>query len=919
MMSYRIPSRQETNLCSGWTSTPPTIFSSLMFPGSLLLATSTGVLQYPLGEYANMTKCVWKLIGHSDPLSGRFQVLGIGGEPNGGDILVADMTDSKHQTLDFVDLIDHRNLSYCTVLDRAGDYSACTLVDAAISPVTNQTFLFLVLTTDTNADKHYHLMQFVGEPGQGSWEELSVISDKLPPPSQFDHFTWLTSGVQDQGQDQLTLTGISFLGTVSQSLYLWGSAVLYSEDAGRTLWWLHTFMSNSTVSQLVPSGDGAFAFLTDSQELWYGMAGTTRIVKLRPSEGWSLAESFGELQTSSHNTSTLAIFMDINSELREVLAIVANDSVQISSQTIPVVDILQHQSYLSGIQKMQTALAGTTEVGNFPITIPRPCPYASMQFEIPDTQHKSDVKMFYIRPARITYPLQVHTSYSLAVYSGMVHYLTHYKPPQQWAYSLAAINNLQNLLAAHDTVQDYYTYMYSTRNMKDVFLSLEDYQEPYSNASATRLPQHVFLDTEASFIVHVRMSLHPAHPKDTETYQHTPLDHLQLSVWVSEPTRLEVASNKTVFYHNSSVLYQITVADRGVYKQQHPPGEDLQAVSLQMQPWNAPLNCFHQEKAQGVLSTRVMLGCPLSVKVLFDSATSLPYSITKYSCRQTNPDIPCFYLTKAFRPFFKVNDLVTSTSVEYKGNYTLLLIGGGWDSLDNVEMWSQEQVEMYNPHFRNDAPAMWWPGSSVHATDRIFSQNQNVISWIWPINSPWCKLVPNLGAVPEYYLLFRFTNKGVDSSTNCEHTLQFYIRVYGDAVHYSFKIALLFATFMFGLLSAITYYICHRHDAKVWNKVVRPVTEKLDGTKTYMKRRLSIVLAPPTFKEEKAEAEEESGFHWRADEGRDTLESQANKESFATPVVPMPNIIIQPGSTMDMELSRRHRLEPLDFTRQHKT
>ncbi|XP_019636544.1 PREDICTED: LOW QUALITY PROTEIN: uncharacterized protein LOC109479115, partial [Branchiostoma belcheri] len=790
VIQFRIPSRQETSLCLGWNSTPPTIFSNLMFPGSLLLATSAGVLQYPLGEYADTTKCVWKLIGPSDLLSGRFQVLGIGAEPNEGDVLVADMTDSKHQTvpLHFVDLIDHRNLSYCAVLNSTGDYSACTLVDAAISPVTNQTFLFLVLTNDMNAEKHYHLMQFMGEPGQGTWEELSVISTKLPPASQFDHFTWLTSDVQDQGQDQLSLTGMSFLGMVSQSLYLWGSAVLYS----------------------------------------------------------------------------------------------------------------------------------TTDVDNFPITIPRHCPYSSLQFEIPDSQHKSDVKMFYTRPARITYPQQVHQSDSLAVYSGMVHYLTQYKPPQEWAYSLAAINNFQNLLAAHETVQDYYMYMYSTQNMKDVFLSLEDYQEPYNNASATHLPQHIFLDTEASFIVYVRMRLHPVHPKDTETYGHTPLDHLQLSVWVSEPTLLDVTSNKTIFHHNSSVLYQITVADRGVYKQQHPPGEKLQAVSLQMQPWNAPLNCFYQEKAQGVFSTRVMLGCPLSVKVLFDLTTSLPYSITKYSCRQANPDIPCFHLSKAFRPFFKVHDLVTSTSVEYKGNYTLLLVGGGWNSLSNVEMWSQDQIELYNPHFRDDAPAMWWPGSSVLATDRVFSQNQNVISWIWPLNSPWCQLVPNLGAVPEYYLLFRFTNKGVDDSTNCEHTLQFYIRVYGDPVHYSFKIALLFCTFVFGLLAAIMYYICHRNDAKVWNKVVRPMTIKMDNAKTYMKRRLSIVLAPPTFKGDTAEVEEkESSFHWRADEGLDA-KSEADKESFATQVIPMPNIIIQPGSTMDMELSRRHRLEPLNISHQHK-
>eukprot|EP00058_Branchiostoma_floridae_P027676 XP_002613167.1 hypothetical protein BRAFLDRAFT_73087 [Branchiostoma floridae] len=584
VIQFRIPSRQETNLCSGWTSAPPTIFSNLMFPGSLLLATSAGVVQYPLGEYANTTKCVSKLIGPSDPLSGRFQVLGIGGEPNKGDVLVADMTDSKYQAIDFVELVDHRNLSYCAVLDRTGDYSACTLVDAAISPVTNQTFLFLVLTNDMNADKHYHVMQFIGEPGQGTWEELSVISDKLPPKSQFDHFTWLTSDVQDQGQDQLTLTGMSFLGMVSQGLYLWGSAVLYR----------------------------------------------------------------------------------------------------------------------------------TTDVDNFPVTIPRSCPYSFMQLEIPDIQHNSDMKKFNIRPARISYSRPVHTSDSLAVYSGMVHYMTHYKPPQEWvsmeAYSLAAINNFQNLLAAHENVQDYYTYMYSTRNIKDVFLSLEDYQEPHSNASATQFPQHVFLDTKASFIVYIRMNLHPAHPKDTETYEHTSMDHLQLSVWVSEPTLLDVTANKTVFYHNSSVLYQITVADTGVYKQQHPPGEKLQAVSLQMQ-----------------------------------------------------------------------------------------------------------------------------------------------------------------------------------------------------------------ATFVFGLLAAITYYLCHRNDAKLWNKVVRPVTDRMYNTKTYLKRRLSMVLAPPTFNADKAEGvEKEDGFQWRADEDLDTSEGGV-EEPFTTPVVPMPNIIIQSGSTMDMELSRRHRLEPLDFTHQHKT
>ncbi|XP_074662934.1 cation channel sperm-associated auxiliary subunit gamma 2-like [Tubulanus polymorphus] len=118
----------------------------------------------------------------------------------------------------------------------------------------------------------------------------------------------------------LYLKGLTFPAFITSHVYIWGSKLLHSDDAGASVHMVAEYNSNSNISYFTTSVDGQFAFLTDNGELWYGLVAKTQIKKLNPSGGWYIYHWFN--QDLSHGNSliysTVSIFFDYHNRLNQV-------------------------------------------------------------------------------------------------------------------------------------------------------------------------------------------------------------------------------------------------------------------------------------------------------------------------------------------------------------------------------------------------------------------------------------------------------------------------------------------------------------------------------------------------------------------------------------------------------------------------
>ncbi|XP_022107863.1 cation channel sperm-associated protein subunit gamma-like isoform X2 [Acanthaster planci] len=414
----------------------------------------------------------------------------------------------------------------------------------------------------------------------------------------------------------------------------------------------------------------------------------------------------------------------------------------------------------------------------------------------------------------------------------------------------------------------------------DTVTSPLEYTKTYESNDgivATTLPAEIFLDRLESFNFKITITADGDYLSGGVL-----LNELWVTVEVSDENLLDVISERKETYINSSIKYEVLIAEKGSLRTRLASGVGLHSASVLIQVGSSPFECFSFDsfsrmQLQGTSSLSVQVGCPPSKHLVFDIPATLHQAEIRYGeiydCPIPDPEYPCFYYKHGFNPVFRVLDVVTGKSSLFTDQYILRVIGGSTEGADNIEYFSSEKLQQYNMQ-NGSGPLIWTPEDTNNYSNGsvpIFQHGHSGIVWRCEQGTPCASVPMHFPWSPEYYFVMEVTNRQVSMySTYCEYTAQVTIKVHGLELSKYDLMAIVGWSLVISWVFIASFVICHR--------------QKSRGDKhRHHKRKLNIVAPMPIIREVEVSDESETEEVINIVEGRDfgvmSMESTLEKSS----------------------------------------
>ncbi|XP_071963930.1 cation channel sperm-associated protein subunit gamma 1-like [Antedon mediterranea] len=688
--------------------------------------------------------------------------------------------------------------------------SDCLVISVGLSGIEDNLYLFLI-----QSSSNYSLIQM-----KDSIMTTIPISEKI---------------AESHDSTNLYLCELSLTTYQSTHMFIWGSVILHSNDLGRTIRQLNQYTSISNITLFVSSPNTPhFAILNQLNEVWYGLIGdNVSLMKLKPSSGWSLVHSLANNYHSKELwdvSSTVSIFYDSETVLHELVLFENNGVLYLESHVIPIGRILQHHEFLENLQLFPVDRSKPT-----PIVYQSRCPFTELSFVYHNRAKYERLEWFQFNAPHLAWQSQIHTADSVKVYQGIVQQMT--------------LQNEQNLLQPYSHTdpfakwlsrrQDntlYNDYMFRNKLLTyGVHVSPTEYKKLYDqdDIMSDQLPRRIFLDLFDSYTFSLVLAI-----DKSELTVFRNLENLRVSVSLSNYSLVHVHTDRQTSYVNNTVTYEITLMDQGQIQHQEAPGQHHHPVTMLLQVWNSNFKCVNpytvdNDAPQGTYSMSVKLGCPPALKLVFDMASTLEQLVTMhqkpYDCAHPQPDMHCFYYDHPFHPVFKLVDLATGNSTNFTSDYTLTVIGGSETSIDDIKMFSTQDILRHNSQ-ENAGSLIWIPLDEESRGDGsipIFSHLHNGIVWRCQDESPCSNVPVQFPFSPEYYFLIEVSNWDVGKeTTNCGYKIQFIIKVHGLQISFYRSLRIMGFTFLVLILTCGLYLWCKEDDWKNWKCISNVIFSK---------------------------------------------------------------------------------------------
>ncbi|XP_033107292.1 cation channel sperm-associated protein subunit gamma 1-like isoform X2 [Anneissia japonica] len=682
--------------------------------------------------------------------------------------------------------------------------SDCSVVSAGLSGTEDNLYLFLIKSSSN----------------------YSVIQMK---DSMMTIVPVVESSIDLHGSTNLYLQDASLTTYQSPHLFVWGNVILHSNDLGRSISQLHQYTSTANISLFISSPNTPhFAMLNQLNEIWYGLTGdTVSLVRLRPSAGWSLLHS---LPTNEHSyefweeASTVSVFYDSETVLQELILFEEDGILHLEPHIVPVGKILQHHMFLTNFE-----INSIDRSKNMTMFVQSRCPFTEHWFEYHDSASYERLEWFLFNTPHLTWASQVHTANSLKVYQGIVQQMiSQNEQDLLQAYSHTDHDPFAKWHRRREDHILYYDYMYRNKLLTSgVHVSATEYEKVYDTGYMlyNQLPRQIYIDLHGIYTFSLILAI-----DSTELSAFRNLEHLRVSVLLSSYSLLHIHTQKHVSYVNNTVKYEVTLIEQGKLEHQEEPGEHLHPITMLLQVWNSNFKCidpFHVDDApQGTYSMSVMLGCPPAVKLVFDVASTLDYLVetrqTPYDCPHPQPEMHCFYYGHTFHPVFKLVDLTTGVANNFSSLYTLTVIGGSENSIDDITIFSEEEIQLYNAQ-ENIGSLIWMPlneESRGNKSIAVFSSEYNGILWQCQDGSPCANVPTNFPWSPEYFFLIEISNWDVGrESTYCGYKMQFIVKVHGLQISFYRSLRIIALAFLFFIVGSGLYMWCRDDNWKNWKHI----------------------------------------------------------------------------------------------------
>ncbi|XP_038075476.1 cation channel sperm-associated protein subunit gamma-like isoform X2 [Patiria miniata] len=273
-------------------------------------------------------------------------------------------------------------------------------------------------------------------------------------------------------------------------------------------------------------------------------------------------------------------------ELEDVVINSTADKLIIHKQLILIGDILEHQRYVTSTNEYSHIGQWNNSLSDRLLS----CPY-DLQLEFDHLQLYARQEEFQFWIPFVSFADGLHTMNSLLVYQAVVHNMKDqqedlelevreghtYDPFYHWRRELLPF------MVFND-------YMFRNRFLSsDIVISPLEYSKVFKSDDknvATTMPDEIFLDCWESFHFVVSLTI-----DENLLSGASSLDELWITLEVSDQNLIDVSTKREEVYVNSSVKYQLLIADKGSLQTQLASGVGLHRVSVSIEVWMSQCKC----------------------------------------------------------------------------------------------------------------------------------------------------------------------------------------------------------------------------------------------------------------------------------------------------------------------------------------
>uniref|UniRef100_A0A8C6VLQ8 Cation channel sperm-associated protein subunit gamma n=1 Tax=Naja naja TaxID=35670 RepID=A0A8C6VLQ8_NAJNA len=357
------------------------------------------------------------------------------------------------------------------------------------------------------------------------------------------------------------------------------------------------------------------------------------------------------------------------------------------------------------------------------------CPFATMRMvNLPRPQRYTREEYYWATPPDIMDKSGFHHKDSLTVYQGLVYQLLQLHS----SYHRVRTSSPSRLYSdpVHDPTwrwwknqkeeAEYFSYKASNwKSLGGIYVDMANYAKIYNVMPDNDLPQYIYLDKNTAYSFNVFLTIR------SETTEENSLNNIWLTVILTHPEYVEAKLQRQELISRGSVLiYRFT------------------ALSKQFTETLA----HFLVGPQGIDALEIHIGCPPGKRLAFDITYTKNYTTEKnkryFDCVVPDPEMPCFYFSDVFFPFFLIQDMVTGDSGRFHDSKPR--------DMKQLILGSHLGQNLFFP-FR----------------------------WICQKDSPCYDIVPQSMATPDYFFVIKVSNRGVDQTTYCDYALEFIVHIHG--------------------------------------------------------------------------------------------------------------------------------------------
>ncbi|XP_076815557.1 uncharacterized protein LOC143461643 isoform X1 [Clavelina lepadiformis] len=657
----------------------------------------------------------------------------------------------------------------------------------------------------SSSHQKYYIMEYSAF-SQNNWRLLKEFGSHLPS-SASNNFT--EQMLFDPPQTPVTgismnLTKISEMTTFDGELFLSGNVLLVFDKKSQilTLVWngVSDAGTSNTITQLAFSKrQKSFSFVTENGYLWHAM--------YRGIEGGVFLNKNKKVISEYTNTqinNVLCLMYDSHNSLYALA--VTNGSVKrfFIETAVP-----QKERKILRRRFSCPRLLTKSWQREFVINPPRVWPARPMAFATKSDSNIID-DTFYHNEMTFYNTSDLH-AYAIATF--MIFQKQRIGEKLWWR---SVQRDISSQWYFHNTgVEDYIEYLFVnnlfSENQVYSYLSQYDYQINQKRVSSDCvIPPTIYLDKDKTVRLNITLTPGSNVPLLTSS-------QLQLFASLSNNDLLDIRITR--FYHPIDAIFQVDIT--GQQLEQNPPGKYLQSVTASLWPW-LPGGSYNITPSEDI-DLFIKVGCPPALSLEFDRQQSIKIlasrgRIDTFECLYDLGDgIPCF-TTSEFVTSFYVQDHVSGEQTAFMGNYTLKVVAGGAGYWENIVYYTDEEIRLYN-YMPGDSEALQslvWTVLDTSDVDRMKDNKTDKL--IFDSNNPAsivfeCRIDSPCGSIPfgtpnpaEFFVVIEASNRGVDSSTNCDFTMRFAIHLIGIELNPKSHLAIMLVTLAIIVTFILTYY-----------------------------------------------------------------------------------------------------------------